>query len=760
MKRLLPLLLLTPALRAATLLVEAEHFRDHGGWVIDTQFVETMGSPYLMAHGLGVPVKDAVTEVTVPAAGTYRVWARTQDWVAKFKAEGAPGRFQVLVNGRPLPQEFGTRGAQWHWQDGGTVALPAGAVTLALRDLTGFNGRCDALVLSSEAGYQPDNTNDIMPAWRRQLLGIADAVQEEGPFELVVVGGGYAGTGAAISAARMGIPVALIQNRGVLGGNGSSEIRVWAQGNTPPGLYPVGDIINEFSDRASSSPGRAEEFGDDKKLAIVRAEPNLSLFLHHHFYAVEKDGDRIRAVRAFDVKTGQVRRFTARTFVDCTGHGFLGLKAGADHRMEEKERMGMSNMWRWKNEAEAQPFPEVPWALQLYEQDFPYPRRGHAEWFWESGFDRHPIDELEYTRDLNLRAAFGAFSAMKKGAYAKMDATGKAHANARLEWLAFVGGTRETLQLLGDVVLSEEDIIQKRKFPDATVLTTWSIDLHYAKEQYAKRYPQDPFISYAKFGEHVDRKHGYPVPYRTFYSRNIPNLFMAGRNISVTHEALGTVRVMRTLGMVGVVVGKAAAICAEKDCLPRDVYEKHLDRLIELCKLPGGTRRATIRDPFIIAESPKAVGGAPDGQSVGIPAAQAGGIVVDNRQAELVGSWLTSTHTSGYIGSDYLHDEGKGKGEKSITWPVKVPTSGLYRVNFSFRPGGNRSPRVPVVVRHGFGDTTVHVNQQESPVLDHGFAPLGEFMFKADQPGFVRVNNAETSGIVIVDAIQLVPVKK
>lgn len=748
------------AARAATVLVEAEHFRQAGGWVTDTQFVETMGSPYLMAHGLGTPVADASTEITVPAAGEYKVWVRTLDWVAKFNAEGKPGRFHLLVNGQALKTEFGTTSATWHWQEGGTVTLPAGKAALALHDLTGFNGRCDAIVLSSDAGFVPDNTNEIMPAWRQKLLGHPDAPEEAGPFELVVVGGGYAGTGAAISAARMGIPVALIQNRPVLGGNGSSEVRVWAQGNTPPGLYPVGDIINEFSDRASSSPGRAEEFGDDKKEQIARAEKNLKLFLNHYFYQVEMDGKRIKSVLAFDIATGRVKRFAARTFVDCTGHGFLGLKAGADHTMEKDKRMGMSNMWRWKNTDSAQPFPEVPWALSLYEQDFPYPRRGHAEWFWESGFDRHPIDELEYTRDLNLRAGFGAFSAMKKGAYAKMDETGNKHANARLEWMAFVGGTRETLQLLGDVILTEEDIIQKRRFEDATVLTTWSIDLHYAKEQYAKRYPNDPFISYAKFGEHVDRKQGYPVPYRCFYSRNIPNLFMAGRNISVTHQALGTVRVMRTLGMMGVVVGKAAAICAEQDCLPRDVYEKHLARLIELCKLPGGTRRDTIKDAFVVAASPVPEGGVADGQGVGVPPAKLGGIVVDNRAAELVGSWKVSTHASGFVGSEYLHDEGKDKGTKAISFPVKVPANGLYRVNMSYLTGGNRSPKVPVTVRHALGETKVSVNQQETPALEFNLQPLGEFMFKADQTGAVSIETTGTDGIVIADAIQLVPVRK
>jgi hypothetical protein len=127
---------------AATVLVEAESFADHGGWNLDTQFIREMGSPYLLAHGIGKPVADATTKVSFPAAGTYRVFVRTKDWVARWNALGTPGRFQVLVNGTPLAEPFGTKSASWAWHDGGTVELPAGEARLALHDLTGFDGRC------------------------------------------------------------------------------------------------------------------------------------------------------------------------------------------------------------------------------------------------------------------------------------------------------------------------------------------------------------------------------------------------------------------------------------------------------------------------------------------------------------------------------------------------------------------------------------------------------------------------------------------
>ncbi|MDP7108215.1 MAG: FAD-dependent oxidoreductase, partial [Roseibacillus sp.] len=168
--------------------------------------------------------------------------------------------------------------------------------------------------------------------------------------------------------------------------------------------------------------------------------------------------------------------------------------------------------------------------------------------------------------------------------------------NAYLTWIAYIGGPRESRRLLGDVVLSQDDIVTRRQFPDGSVPSTWSIDLHYPKKQYAKKYPDNPFISIAKHDRRVDRAYGYPVPYRCFYSRNIENLFMAGRCISVTHEALGTVRVMKTCGMMGEVVGKAASICALHDCYPRAVYETHLKELDELLKLPGLARRKTVKD--------------------------------------------------------------------------------------------------------------------------------------------------------------------
>jgi hypothetical protein len=573
-----------------SLLVEAEGFEHLGGWSVDTQFIDAMGSPYLLAHGLGQPVADARTTVTFPAAGAYHVFVRTKDWVARWHAPGQPGRFQLLIDGRPLKTTFGTEGSDWFWQPGDTVEVPAGNLTLALHDLTGFDGRCDAIYFTQD-DKPPPNDQAVLPNWRRRLLGLPEHPPVKSGYDLVVVGGGYAGMGAAISAARMGCKVALIEDRPVLGGNGSSEVRVWAQGEIRRGKYPrIGEIVEEFCDHAKKSPGPAEQFGDEKKEKVVRAEANLDLFLNDRVYKLSHDGPHIGSVTALDTRNSHELEFTGRLFVDCTGHGEIGALCGADEDMTATGRMGMSNMWSWAQADHDVAFPKTPWALDLTMKDFPYPRDFHGEWFWESGFDKDPLGDAEGIRDWNLRAVFGAFNAMKN-----RDGAAK-HKHATLTWVAYIGGPRESRRLLGDVLLSEEDILSKRDFLDGCVPSTWSIDLHYPKKEYAKTYPDNPFISIAKFNAKLDRAYGYPIPYRCFYSRNIDNLFMAGRCISVTHEALGTTRVMKTCGMMGEVVGRAASICVLHDCTPRKVFESYWSEMDELLKLPGKARRATVHD--------------------------------------------------------------------------------------------------------------------------------------------------------------------
>lgn len=738
---------LSSSLLAADLLVEAESFTDHGGWKLDTQFINEMGSPYLLAHGLGKPVDAAKTEVTFPETGRYRVFVRTKDWVGQWNAPGAPGKFQVAIDGKPLEETFGTESAEWFWHDGGLVDIDKKDVTLSIQDLTGFDGRCDAIYFTTDVNTTPPSSKSQLAKWRKDLLGITEDIKTEGPYDLVVIGGGYSGMGAAISAARMGCKVALIQNRPVLGGNGSSEVRVWAMGNIRRGKYPrIGEIVEEFADKAKKSPGTYEEFGDEKKEEIVRAEPNIDLFLNHHANDLEMKDGKIASITAFDTRSSQVRKFEGNLFCDATGHGTIGALAGALYDQTDKGRMGMSNMWRWDETDQETTFPETPWALDLTMKDFPYPRDHHGQWFWESGFDKDPIQGAESIRDWNLRAVYGAFNAMKN-----RDGASK-HKNAELTWLAYVGGPRESRRLIGDVILTEDDIVAKRDFKDGCVPSTWSIDLHYPKKEFADKFPDNPFISIAVHDRRVDRSYGYPVPYRCFYSKNVPNLFMAGRCISVTHEALGTVRVMKTCGMMGEVVGKAASLCKLYDCSPRQVYEEHWDEMDQLLNLPGQARRATvdaeIEMPATLLPS------SPYGPPSGMNPTKMAGIVIDDRQAEKTGKWTEGTGLKGYVNHGYLYSGEKGA---KVRFPIKIEKAGKYDVRYAYQPHENRSANANVTVAAGGSRDTTVINMKEQPPIDGGFYSLGIFTLEPGKESYVEVES-RGDGNIHADAIQLIPV--
>lgn len=573
---------------SGSIFIEAESFQNKGGWVVDQQFMDLMGSSYLMAHGLGTPVSDATTTVNFAKTGEYTVFVRTYNWTSPWTTKEGPGKFQLTVNGKVLNNKIlGTKSNTWEWQEVGKVKTSSGTVTIGLRDLTGFNGRCDAVYFTMD-NVLPPNEREALTAFRKEKLGLPEVVPNAGKFDLVVVGGGVAGTAAALTAARQGLKVALIQDRPVLGGNNSSEVRVHLGGRINLDPYPnLGDVVNEIAPLRGGNAQPGDYYEDEKKLEMVNAEKNISLFLNFRAFKVEKEGTTIKTVFARHIESSEELSFSAPLFADCTGDGTIGYLAGADFAMgreskaefneptapeeADKMTMGSSVQWYSKEGDKSSDFPEFDYGMDFNETNAQKVTMG--EWTWETGMNFDQISDFERIRDYGMLVVYSNWSYLKNKSSFKEE-----YKNRYLDWVAYIAGKRESRRLIGDMVLTEQDITDFVIYPDASAPTSWTIDLHYPDPKNTEHFPSAEFKSIA-----VHKTiHPYPIPYRCFYSRNVDNLFMAGRNISVTHVALGTVRVMRTTGMMGEVVGMAASVAAKNKTTPRGVYQEHLDELQRL----------------------------------------------------------------------------------------------------------------------------------------------------------------------------------
>lgn len=562
------------------LLVEAESFQNRGGWVIDPQFIFQMGSSYLLAHGLGKPVANASTTVKFPAPGIYHAWVRTKNWVpGKWEA---PGRFRLIVDGKAVGSDLGTIEG-WNWQYAGEIKIAGKESVVELQDLTGFDGRCDAIFFST-ARETPPSEPEKLALWRKKISGEPSKPKNTIHYDLVIAGGGVAGCAAAIAAAEQGMNVAIIHDRQVLGGNTSAEIRVHTEGIT--GYSDR--IVSMLNTQKTWPNGSPEALKDDKRRhANIEKYKNITLYLNFKAFRVGSSGNAVKWVDARHTSTGETKRFTAPVFADCTGDGWIGYWAKAEYMYgrEDSARfgeswskygalwssdkadnrvMGASLLWRSVKAAGPVTFPQVPWALDV--------AKGYAavkgEWQWEYSHNGiNQIDDAEYIRDHLLRAIYGSFYNARKDPL---------NADLELEWVGYTTGKRESRRLVGDYIYTFNDEKYMREFPDAVVVESRAVDVHYSEA--AQDTAKPDFLSQAMFYK-VDK---YYIPYRTLYSRNISNLFMAGRCFSCSHIGLGGPRVMNTTGQMGVAVGYAASLCKKYHETPRGIYLNHLDELLKL----------------------------------------------------------------------------------------------------------------------------------------------------------------------------------
>ena len=580
---IIPLISLLACSTQEDILVEAENFDHKGGWVVDQQFTFEMGSSYLLAHGMGQAVEDATTKVKFKKGGEYHLYVRTYNWTSPWSDKRGAGAFQVAVGDQLLANELGSTGTAWEWQYAGSVTIPRrGTKTLRLHDLTGFEGRCDAIYITPNKESVPPVEVAQLEAFRNQLNPVKSSVAK---YDFVVVGGGISGICAAVSASRLGCKVALINDRPIWGGANSSETRVHLGGHIEMEPYPnLGNMIKEFGPLRKGNAMPADYYEDEKKQAFLDAEKNLTLYPSYRVYAVKAENGVIESVSAKHIETGEVITLSAPLFCDSTGDGTVGYLAGADFLMgregrndfnepsapevADKMTMGASVQWYSVEGDKECEFPVFEYGLEFNDKSCQLVTMG--EWTWETGMNYDQCKEFERIRDYGLMVVYSNWSYLKN----RLQENEKYH-NRSLGWVAYVAGKRESRRLLGDHILTENDLKQEIAYPDASFTSTWSIDLHYPDPENSKYFPGAEFKSICVHGP----VNPYAVPYRCLYSRNVNNLFMAGRDISVTHIGLGTVRVMRTCGMMGEVVGMAASICHKHNAQPRDVYTSHLDDL-------------------------------------------------------------------------------------------------------------------------------------------------------------------------------------
>ncbi len=570
--------------------IEAESFDDLGGWVVDQQSMESIHSAYVMAHGMGKPVADATTHFYVEKSGAYAVWALTRDWTAVWGVKDSAGKFQLGIDETTLKAALGTNGEKWGFQRAGKLRLKQGWHTLRLHDLTGFNGRCDAIYLTTSA-EEPSSQIESLDEKRKRLHWKAVEKREE-VFDLIVVGGGVAGVCTALAAKRSGVKTLLIHDRGVLGGCNSSEIRVCMGGriHLPP-FENIGNIVKEIAPVAGDpSYYKKEYFEDERKLLAFEndrfgAFPKHEIAFHTSVTEVVKEGNAIKGVVCTDTRTGKKRSYFAKLFSDCSGDGILSRLAGAEvmYGRESKEEfneglgaerhenlvMGHSIRW-YATKGEPSAFPDIDWNLGIDEKSCLFVTSG--DWEQETGFRKHMVDEIEYIRDYGLRAIYSNWSYQKNHSSKKEE-----YAGYTLQWVSALGGKRESYRVKGDLIFTQRDIESFEKFPDGTACMTWSIDLHFPDPDNEREFHGEAFRSFAY---HRGIVKPCQVPYRCLYAKNVDNLFLGGRLVSMTHVAFSVVRVMRTLGQLGEVAGIASSLCKKYDCTPRELYRAHLQELL------------------------------------------------------------------------------------------------------------------------------------------------------------------------------------
>ena len=433
-------------------------------------------------------------------------------------------------------------------------------------------------------------------------------------YDVVVIGGGMSGICAALAAARHGARTALVHDRHVLGGNASSEIRMHICGASEnlakPDLEESGILHEIMLDNKSRNDYYNFSIWDMVLFSTVKRQKNLTVYLSTAMESCEMgEGSTIRSIDAYQLTTETHWKISGKVFIDCTGNATLGYYAEAEFRtgsegrdefgepdapgQPNKERMGNTLLFKAVDRGHPVAFKKPDFARTFTEEELKY--RTHSAvhgaqikgevdkayvrmtsfstssvdygywWIELPGETDDIIDEYEQIRDELVSCIYGIWDHLKNGGDHGAE-------NYDLEWVGMLPGSREGRRLIGDYILNENDILSNRQFEDAVAYGGWPMDIHTAKGLYDFDELPSRVISFDG---------AYTIPYRSYYSKNISNLMMAGRDISASKMAMGSTRVMGTCAIGGQAAGTAAALCIKYDCNPRGVGE-HITELQQL----------------------------------------------------------------------------------------------------------------------------------------------------------------------------------
>ena len=402
--------------------------------------------------------------------------------------------------------------------------------------------------------------------------------------DLCVIGGGIAGLLAAISAARNGAKVIIMQDRPVFGGNASSEIRMWIRGAHGRNLKETGILEELALENIYRNPSLNFNIWDSVLYEKVRYQKGIEILLNCSCLDAEMDGNRINTITGWQLTTQTYHIVKAKIFADCSGDSILVPLTGAECRMGregsdefgesieppegDKKTMGMSCLIQLRDTGKPQKYIAPFWANKYNKGDLPYRLGGDPHWqkdnFWwiELGGEFDSITDTENMRDELLKINFGVWDYIKNSGEYKSE-------NWELDWMGFLPGKRESRRYVGDLILNQNHVSEGGRFEDIIAYGGWSMDDHHPS---GIRTTEKPTIFHPAPSP-------YGIPYRVLYSRNIENLMFAGRNISATHAALSSTRVMATCGVMGQALGTAAAIAVKNNLTPKQIFEFKIKEL-------------------------------------------------------------------------------------------------------------------------------------------------------------------------------------